>query len=677
MTTAMNHTRLLHDRIERHRFFSELDDRLRPLLDAADITLAAATFAGRYLDVDRCVYAEVEDDGRIFNVTGNYVKGASDLVGRYTCPDLGSEFLRESRLGLPFVVADVAADARLDGVRLAYRALDISAVIGVPLIKEGRFVASMLVHQLTPRVWTEFEVELVEGVAHRCWESIQRSRITRELRESEAKFRTITNAMPQMVWTALADGSVDYHNEHMYEYVGLAGGTVVAAAWAEVVHPDDRAPAARTWNAAVASGSVYESAYRVRHRSGEYRWTLARALPVRDEHGHVVKWLGTNTDIHEQKRTEQALQDANRRKDEFLAMLGHELRNPLAPISAAADLLSAAGVQEPRVRRVGDIIRRQVRHLTGLVDDLLDASRVTQGFIALNRCELDMRQVVADAAEQVRPLVEQRRHALSLQLAGEPVFVNGDHKRLVQVLVNLLGNAAKYTPDGGRIELALRAGADEVSVAVRDDGIGMSDTLVRDAFDLFHQGERTADRTQGGLGIGLALVKSLVEQHHGKVTASSAGPGLGSQFVVRLPRVRARAAAHAAHVDGDAPPPPRQRILVVDDNVDAAQMVAMLLEALGNEVAVAHDPLRALECVRAANFDAFILDIGLPGMDGHMLARRIRELPRTRAATFIALTGYGQEQDRDASAAAGFQHHFVKPADIDLLAQALARPCAG
>jgi PAS domain S-box-containing protein len=667
----MNHIKLLHERIERHRFFAELDEKLRPLPDPAEITLAAAGAIGRYLDVNRCVYADVEDDERTFHLTGNYLRGAADLVGRYDSRDLSPEFLRLSREGLPFVVTDAEQDDRTAPVRDAYRRFGIRAAINVPLIKEGRFVACMAVHQCEPREWSEFEIEMLEGVANRCWESIQRSRITRELRDSEAKFRTITNAMPQMVWTATPEGAVDYHNEHMYEFAGVPAGTLMGAAWAELVHPDDREQAARAWSEAVASGTLYESTYRVRHRSGAYRWTLARALPVRGEHGQVVKWLGTNTDIHEHKSTEQALQAANRRKDEFLAMLSHELRNPLAPISAAADILLSVGAQEPRVRRVSEIIRRQVSHLTGLVDDLLDASRVTQGFIALNRAELDMGEVVADAAEQVRPLIEQRRHTLALQLDGGAVRVNGDHKRLVQVLVNLLGNAAKYTPDGGRIELAMHATPETVTLSVRDNGIGMSPELVRDAFDLFHQGERTADRAQGGLGIGLALVRSLVGQHHGEVTADSAGPGQGSTFVVRLPRARTVAGGEA----GEAPASPRSqlRILVVDDNVDAAQMVGMLLEALGNAVAVAHDPFSALDCASEGAFDAFILDIGLPGMDGHTLARRIRELPRTGGATFIALTGYGQEQDRQASAAAGFHHHFVKPVDITALAAALAR----
>jgi PAS domain S-box-containing protein len=669
----MNHLRQLQENIEQHRFFVELDDRLRPLVDADAIVLTAATVLGRHLGVNRCAYAAIRDEAGVVNVVGNYVDGVPDITGRYVMQDFGAEFVRRMRAGESWIVGNIETDPRVVDVRAGYRTIQARSSISVPLLKDGRFVACMAVHDVAPRAWTESDVALVEGVASRCWESIERSRITRELQASEARFRTITNAMPQIVWTTSADGIVEYWNQRMYEFVGIPEDSHDGAAWAELVHPDDRAAAGAAWAAAVATGNAYEITYRIRHHSGDWRWTLARALPVRDEAGRILKWLGTNTDIDAQKRSEQALQEANRRKDEFLAMLSHELRNPLAPISAAAELLLAGGGDPERTQRAGAIIRRQARHLSSLVDDLLDAARVTQGLVTLDTARLDMHQVVADAAEQVRPLVAERRHMLALQLAAPPICVNGDHKRLVQVLVNLLGNAAKYTPEGGRIEVGMEADGQEVVLSVRDNGIGMSDELVRSAFDLFHQGERTKDRTQGGLGIGLALVKSLVERHGGRVAAASGGPGRGSTITVRLPRVQDEDAVPEAGTEASPAGSRARRILVVDDNVDAAQMVAMLLEVLGHEVVVEYDPLQALASAREHGFDAFILDIGLPGMDGLELARQIRALPGQRGALFIALTGYSQEQDRQASQAAGFHHHFVKPADIDALSRALAQ----
>jgi PAS domain S-box-containing protein len=671
----MDDLRQLQEKIEQHRFLVELDDRLRSLVDADAIALTAATLVGRHLAVNRCAYAAIDEARGSFLLVGNYVDGVADLVGTHDSASFGAAYLDSSRAGEVFIVADIETDPRLDGVREAYRKAQIGAVISVPLLKDGRYVAGMTVHQAGARAWTAFDVQLLEGVASRCWESIERSRVTRELAASEARFRTITNTMPQFVWTAQPDGTVDYWNERVYDFFGIAPGSALDLAWHEVIHPDDLEHAGRAWSDAVARTGPYETTYRIRHRSGEYRWTLARGLPVLDDQGRVLKWLGTNTDIHAQKRSEEALQDANRRKDEFLAMLSHELRNPLAPISAAADLLLDARGDE-RVQRAGAIIRRQVRHLTGLVDDLLDAARVTQGMISLHTERLDVARVVADAAEQARPLIEERRHSLALRLAPEPVYVCGDHKRLVQVLVNLLGNAAKYTPEGGRIEVAMEAGAREVALSVRDNGAGMAPELVSAAFDLFHQGQRTLDRAQGGLGIGLALVKSLVEQHDGKVSTESAGPGQGSCFTVRLPRSDGAPAvatgAPATAASASAPPPAPKRILVVDDNADAAQTMAMLLEMLGHEAAVEYDPLQALATARESRFDAFILDIGLPGMDGHELARQIRLLPKADGALFIALSGYGQEQDRRASGAAGVHRHFVMPADAELLAQALA-----
>jgi PAS domain S-box-containing protein len=509
-------------------------------------------------------------------------------------------------------------------------------------------------------------------------------RIEAALRESEQRFRTITNAMPQMVWTALPDGRIDYHNEQFYRFTGLAAGSVEGTAWAErVLHPDDRAAGKATWHRSVLLGQPYETTYRLLHHSGEYRWILARGLPLRDAAGAVVQWLGTDTDIHEQKLAEDALQQANRRKDEFLAMLAHELRNPLAPISAAAQVLRLAPGDPARVRSYAEVIARQVGHMTSLVNDLLDVSRVTRGMVQFERTPVDMRSVVTSAAEQVHPLMESRQHALALELGPTPAFVEGDRARLIQVVANLLTNAAKYTALGGRIALALETdggGGGEnggtVAIRVSDNGSGIDAALLPQVFDLFTQGERTPDRAQGGLGLGLALVRTIVLAHGGQVHAESAGPGRGSTFTVTLPLARAGQVQPAPHetpvvallCNGAHQP---QRIMLVDDNLDAAATLASLLEAAGHAVTTLHDPAEALRAAPTLHPHAFILDIGLPGMDGYTLARRLRELPACAGALYVALTGYGQPTDRALSRQAGFDHHLVKPADaarlLDLL----------
>ncbi len=365
-----------------------------------------------------------------------------------------------------------------------------------------------------------------------------------------------------------------------------------------------------------------------------------------------------------------ALRETDRRKDEFLAMLAHELRNPLAPISSAADLLRLGRLEEARVRQTSGIISRQVKHMTGLIDDLLDVSRVTRGLVSLDRREIDLRSVVGEAVEQVKPLVELRGHHLEIQLAPGPAHVWGDLKRLVQCVANVLHNAAKYTPEGGSIVLRLHIEGGQVAITVRDNGIGMTPEVAAHAFDLFVQAERTPDRAQGGLGIGLALVKSLVELHGGQVSLHSAGLGQGSEFVIRLPRHEGTASAPAdPPALADAPAAgasaAQGRIMIVDDNADAAEVLGALCELLGYAVTIEHASQRALERARRERPEICLIDIGLPDMDGNELASRLRRLPETAQSMLVAVTGYGQEKDRDAARAAGFDHYLVKPVDAE------------
>jgi signal transduction histidine kinase/ActR/RegA family two-component response regulator len=404
--------------------------------------------------------------------------------------------------------------------------------------------------------------------------------------------------------------------------------------------------------------------------------------PIRDAAGNVNGIFVEGSDVTGRKQVEDELRAANRQKDQFLAMLAHELRNPLAPIVTAAQLLKL-GRNDPRsVAGASEIIARQAEHMTDLVNDLLDVSRVTRGLVTLDKEELDLNAVVAAAVEQVRPLVDVRRHALTLQLSGQPAHVVGDRTRLVQVVSNILNNAAKYTAPGGAIALSVTVEHDRVLVTVRDDGVGIAPEVLPYIFDLFTQAERTPDRSQGGLGIGLALVKSLIGLHGGTVHAESEGLGQGSAFSLCLPRVAVDATFERS---GDTPragfvleqDEAGLRVMVVDDNVDAAQMLAVLLEVQGHAVSVEYDGRGALERARRERPDVLLLDIGLPDIDGYELARRLRTQPENAGATLVALTGYGQQQDRDEARQAGFDHYLVKPADMgavnDVLAEAEAR----
>ncbi|OON62026.1 hypothetical protein B0920_00565 [Massilia sp. KIM] len=389
--------------------------------------------------------------------------------------------------------------------------------------------------------------------------------------------------------------------------------------------------------------------------------------PFRDDKGEVAGIFVEGSDVTARKRVEDELRAANRQKDQFLAMLAHELRNPLAPITTAAQLLQRGSLDEAAVRRASDIIARQAEHMTDLVNDLLDVSRVTRGLVEIAREELEVKAIVREAVEQVRPLIDARQHQLRTELPSEPLHVAGDRTRLIQVLSNILNNAAKYTAPGGRI--LLQAGVEDecVVIKVRDNGQGIDRQVLPYIFDLFTQAERTPDRSQGGLGIGLALVKSLVVLLGGSVEAHSEGPGKGSEFVIRLPLLAqpqpaAPAAEAAAPSEGAG-----VRVLLVDDNADAAQMLATLLELSGHRVSVEYDGQGALARAAAERPDVTLLDIGLPDIDGHELARRMKAMPEAAKTVLVALTGYGQPDDLRRAQDAGFDHHMVKPADLSRL----------
>jgi PAS domain S-box-containing protein len=398
-------------------------------------------------------------------------------------------------------------------------------------------------------------------------------------------------------------------------------------------------------------------------------------VPVLGPAGEVEAIAGTTRDVTERKQAEEGLRDANRRKDEFLAMLAHELRNPLAPISAAAEVLRITPRDENLIQKTSLIIGRQVKHMTALVDDLLDVSRVTRGLVTITNTPLDLKSVVYSAVEQVRPFIEAQRHHLLFDLAAEKANVMGDQKRLVQIMTNLLNNAAKYTPPGGVIGIRLVVEAENLVLSIEDNGIGIPADLQPHVFDLFTQAERTSDRTQGGLGIGLALVRNLTELHGGTVSCFSEGKDRGSRFTVILPRLHTqdRPLEHDPQLPGSGRSGDRLRILVVDDNEDAAHMMALYLQTAGHEVFTEHSSQGAIARARLERPDVYILDIGLPEMDGNELARHFREQPEAAHALIIAVTGYGQEHDKRKAIAAGFDHHLVKPVDIGQLSDLLGQ----
>jgi signal transduction histidine kinase/CheY-like chemotaxis protein len=422
----------------------------------------------------------------------------------------------------------------------------------------------------------------------------------------------------------------------------------------------------------VRTGGLWDIELRFKGVDGRYHPVLARGVSVRDEQGAVMCWVGINLDIGRLKQAEEALREADQRKDQFLALLAHELRNPLAPIRNGLHILNLFGFKDERQKRAYDVIERQLSHLVRLVDDLLDVSRITRGKLELRMERVTLESVVQGAIETVRPLTELSQHELSVSLPPQPVVLLADAVRLTQVFANLLSNSTKYTPPGGFVKLSARVAEDSVIVRVEDNGIGIPSDALSSVFEMFTQVDRVTQRMSGGLGIGLSVVKSLVEMHHGTVRAESEGPGRGSVFTVWLPLAEERSVneeiAVNLSVSGEGA---RRRVLVVDDNVDAAESMAALLSLLGHEIQTAHDGEQAVEVAKAFEPDLILMDIGMPKVDGLEATRRIRQLPLRKRPLIAALTGWGQDADRKGSSEAGIDRHLVKPVDLEAVQQLL------
>jgi PAS domain S-box-containing protein len=504
-----------------------------------------------------------------------------------------------------------------------------------------------------------------------------RRRAQDALRESEARFRSVfEQAAVGMGRVRFSDARWIDVNDAFCRMLGRSREELLRIPWPEITHPEDVELDALPFRR-MAAGELesYTVEKRFLHASGKHVWTKLTLSLVRDGAGRPDYEVAIIEDVGDRKRAEEALraanaslQEADRRKDEFLGMLSHELRNPLAPIRNALYILDRAQPGGPQARRAREIATRQVAHLTRLVDDLLDVTRIARGKIELRHEPLDLADLARRTADDYRPLMGERGLELALEVPPGPVVVDGDPARLTQVLGNLLSNAAKFTPAGGRVTLALDAEADRAAVHVRDTGPGIAPDVLPTIFEAFTQGKQTLARSEGGLGLGLSLVKGLVALHGGDVAAVSAGPGRGADFVVTLPL--ARGAARAEVPPGAAPEvtPARRHVLVVDDNRDAAETLAELVGHLGHRVEVAHDAFDALARVVDEVPDVVLCDIGLPGMDGYELARQLRALTERHDVRLVALSGYAQPEDIARALEAGFDAHVAKPPDPERLA---------
>jgi signal transduction histidine kinase/CheY-like chemotaxis protein len=520
--------------VQRQRFLVGLDDALRPLGDAREIIKTAIDALGRQLGASRIGYGEVLADQRTIRLESNFTQGVAPILGAFEVDGFGAHNSARHRKGETVVWNDVAVDP--SNVPAMWESIDTRAVVSVPLMRDGRFRASLFVNDRMARDWSPDEIHLIEAVAARIWDAVERA------------------------------------------------------------------------------------------------------------------------------RAEAALRDAGRRKDLFLAILSHELRNPLAPIRTAAELLASPRLNSTQLQWVQSAIQRQVKHMAALLDDLLDVARVTQGKLELKREIVPLSNVVEVAVETARPLLDGKHHGLVVKLPAETLTLDADPVRLAQVISNLLTNAAKFTDPGGVITLSARAEGMTLALCVKDTGVGIGPDSLERIFDMFSQVEETVARSEGGLGIGLALVRGLVALHDGQIEARSDGVGRGSEFIVRLPLA---ASIPTAEPDAEAPRPTAAgyRVLLADDNRDAADSLGLLLKLFGHDVRLAYGGHDVLAMARVFHPQFVLLDIGMPDLDGYQVAELLRRELVEHRVTLIALTGWGKEEDRRRAHGAGFDYHLTKPID--------------
>ncbi|WP_280152930.1 ATP-binding protein [Piscinibacter sp. XHJ-5] len=659
---------------ESQRLLVQINDATRGLSDPVQVQWEIVCRVGRHFGASRCTYGEIEADQQSFSIHRDYTHGVASMAGRHSLEDYGAQIIEQLRAGRSVAMSDRVDDARVaaPAVQAAYERIDTRAMLAVPLVKDARLVAVLVLHDSRPRPFSAEDVALLEQLAERSWFAVENARAASALRESRDVLSLAMRSGRMGAWSRDLIADRVWWSRELEEIFGLEPGTFGGRvdAFRLLVHPEDRARLAQAIARALETREDYSVEFRFHHASGDWRWMEGRGRAVYGADGRPTMLYGLGIDIHDRKHIEQELRrlnaelsDADRRKDEFLATLAHELRNPLAPITNALEILRLKDPADAETRWTRDVIDRQVRQMTRLVDDLLDVARITRGKIQLRLERVTLAGIVHGAIEAARPFIEASGHTLDVRLPAEPVWLEADATRLTQVLLNLLNNAAKYTPRGGRIEVEAAA-AGEAAITVRDNGIGIAAEHLARVFEMFSQVAPALERSQGGLGIGLALARGLVDLHGGRIEAHSGGVGCGSEFIVRLPLAPAQVVP--APAAGPAPAGARQRVLVVDDNRDAADSLAMMLELSGHQVAIAHDGEGALTHREAFDPDVVLLDIGMPGMNGYEVARRWREAGGTRTR-IVALTGWGQEDDKRRAVAAGFDHHLTKPVDPDRL----------
>ncbi len=696
--------RLLEQSERRLSFLNDLGESTRLLVDPVEIMTISTRMLGQYLHVSRCAYAEVDLDGDRFTIWEDYTDGCASTAGDYRLELFGPKAATEMRSGRTLVIRNVAAELEGDPGAVMFHAIGVRAIVCRPLVKHGRLRAMMAVHQTSPRVWTLAEIKLIEDVIERCWSTIERARaevavreakaqaedFARGLAESAERFRLIAGVVSMQVWTAKLNGEFDYANHECAQYFGAdIDREILGNAWSQFVHPEDRPFALDSWLSSLSTGLPYQAEFRLRNRLGAYRWFLVRAVAMRDSQGQIAKWFGTNTDIDDLKRAQGEAERASRAKDDFIAALSHELRTPLTPVLMTAAALRDDARLPVEVREQLGMMERNIALEARLIDDLLDLTIIARGKLHLRAAPVDAHSLIGLAVEIVRDDARLKDISIERHLDAPRSGLMADPARFQQVIWNLLRNAVKFTPRGGVIKISTNENEDVrgtrwLTITVSDSGIGIEPAMLEKIFRPFDQGGLTGDHRFGGVGLGLAIARAVVDLHGGRISARSEGPNRGATFIVEFPGatkppqgvIEPTQLSLPIPSSVSTPPMPLPtpvsraplKLLLVEDHEATLQVLLRLLTKEGHQVTAAHSVAGAIAATEDGKFDLVVSDLGLPDGTGIELMKKLRALHGLRG---IALSGYGMEDDLARSRDAGFIAHLIKPVDFAQLKRAL------
>jgi PAS domain S-box-containing protein len=676
----------------RFRLLSELDDATNDLQNPHEVMEIVTRIVAEKFDAQRCAYADVDDDGDHFNIPYDYcVKGMPSTVGTYSLDLFGTRAAKKMNDGNTLVLRDVDRELPDNNGGSMFRSIKVKATIICPLLKDNKLVAMISLHSSEPRGWTEDEIQLFEVVAERSWAYIERARLDRELRESEAEFRTLADSMAQMIWVTRPDGFHEYYNKQWYDFTGVPEGSTDGEEWNGMFHPDDQERAWERWRHSLETGEPYEIEYRLRRHDGVYRWVLGRALPARAEDNSIRKWYGTCTDIEEHKRAEtmlvearEAAEAASLAKSEFLANMSHEIRTPMNAVIGMSHILARTEPLTPKQKDCVKTLQMSAGALLDLINDLLDIAKIESHSVQLEKAPFSMTRLLQDIVSMMSVRAREKGLALTADTdALQDRHFIGDPTRLRQVMLNLCSNAIKFTEKGGvhitaHCESSGNKGIQNVRIDVKDTGIGIAADKQQVIFQKFVQADTTINRKYGGTGLGLAITKTLAEIMDGDILLEST-PGKGSTFSLILPLqvteqplpsiYGARTEIEDDAIETQAKP----RILLVEDYAPNVLVTGTFLEEFGYEYDVASDGNEALEKTKDKNYAAVLMDVQMHGMNGleATAAIRKREEGGTRRIPIIGMTAHALSGDRERCLKAGMDEYLSKPFNPDHLEKLL------